>query len=430
MLGTPTVSASVESGKLIGSAGIVDDAVTLSGQQLNAILGTAGTIDLYGGTDTINLTSTSIKLNTLANGSMSGVEAISASTATSGVTITLSNQTEAFTITGGSGHDTIVGGAGSDTLAGGLGNDRITYDGSDFSIAGGADIDTLVVTGAATINLSSADQSGAGDAANVTEFENVDANGSTAAVNLTGDGNANALTGGLGNDTIDGGLGADTLIGGASNDTVTYDGSDATIAGGLGTDTLVVTGALGATINLSSATDQSGANDTAKVIEFENVDASTATVAVSLTSNSGINALTGGSGNDTIDGGAGSDTLIGGAGNDRIAFDGADVSIAGGADTDTLVVNGAATINLSSTDQSGAGDTANVSEFENVDANGSTAAVNLTGDGNANALTGGLGNDTIDGGLGADTLAGGPTVTRSPMTGRTFRLRAVRAPTL
>src|SRR4029450_8935171 len=90
MLGTPTVSASVESGKLIGSAGIVDDTVTLSGEQLNAILGTAGTIDLYDGTDTINLTSTSIKLNTLENGSMSGVEAISASTATSGVTITLS----------------------------------------------------------------------------------------------------------------------------------------------------------------------------------------------------------------------------------------------------------------------------------------------------------------------------------------------------
>ena len=66
---------------------------------------------------------------------------------------------DANVLTGGSGADTISGGGGADALTGGAGNDIMTYDGVSASIAGGADIDTLVVNGAATINLSLADQS-------------------------------------------------------------------------------------------------------------------------------------------------------------------------------------------------------------------------------------------------------------------------------
>ena len=98
--------------------------------------------------------------------------------------------------------------------------------------------------------------------------------------------------------------------------------------------------------------------------------------------------FTGTAGNDTINGGAGADTINGGAGNDTITFDGSDVSIAGGTGTDTLIVKGAATINLSLADQT-SGDTANVTGFENVDASTSSAAVRITGDANANRLTGG-----------------------------------------
>jgi Ca2+-binding RTX toxin-like protein len=406
----PTVS-SVEVGNLIGTTGT--DTVTLSGAQLNAILIGTGTINLGDGNgDTINLTSTSSDLNSLGttNASIQGVEAISASGAAAGVTITLSGQTEAFaltgsnqadTITGGSGADTIVGGAGADTLNGGAGNDIITYDGLDISIAGGTNTDTLTVNGAATINLSSVDQS-SGDAANVTGFENVNASGSSVAVSLTGDGNANVLTGGSAADTLVGGTGADTLSGGAGNDTITYDGSDVSLAGAADIDTLLVNGA--ATINLSSADQSSG--DTAVVSGFENVNASGSSVAVSLTGDGNANVLTGGSGADTIVGGAGADTLNGGAGNDTITYDGADISIAGGTNTDTLTVNGAATINLSSVDQS-SGDAANVTGFENVNASGSSVAVSLTGDGNANVLTGGSAADTLAGGAGADTLNGG-----------------------
>jgi Ca2+-binding RTX toxin-like protein len=409
-LAIPAIS-NVETGNLTGTSGT--DTVTLSGTQLDAIIIGSGTINLGTGTgDTINLTSTSTDLNSLGatNASIQGVEAISAFGAAAGVTITLSAQSEAFAVTGsnqadnltgGSGADTIVGGAGADTISGGAGNDTITYDGLDVSIAGGTNTDTLVATGAATINLSSADQS-SGDTANVTGFESVNASGSNTAVSLTGDGNANVLSGGSGADTIVGGAGADTISGGAGNDTITYDGLDVSIAGGADVDTLLVNGA--ATINLSSADQSSG--DTANTSSFENVTASGSIAGVSLTGNSNANVLASGSGADTIVGGAGADTLSGGAGNDTITYDGSDVSIAGGADVDTLLVNGAATINLSSADQS-SGDTANTTGFESVNASGSIAAVSLTGDGTANVLTGGSGADTIVGGAGADTLGGG-----------------------
>ena len=218
-LATPTIS-SVETGNLTGTTGT--DTVTLSGAQLDAIVIGTGTINLGSGTgDTINLTSTSSRPQHAGatNASIQGVEAISASGAAAGVTITLGGQTEAFTITGsdqadtitgGAGADTIDGGLGADALSGGAGNDIVTYDRLDSLISGGANTDTLVVNGAATINLSLADQS-SGDTANVTGFENVDASGSSVAVSLTGDGNNNVFTGGTAADTIDGGAGDDTI---------------------------------------------------------------------------------------------------------------------------------------------------------------------------------------------------------------------------
>jgi Ca2+-binding RTX toxin-like protein len=125
-----------------------------------------------------------------------------------------------------------------------------------------------------------------------------------------------------------------------------------------------------------------------------------------LTGLSGADSIFGQGGDDTIDGGSGKDTLDGGSGNDTITFDGSDFSIAGGTGTDTLMVTGAATINLSAADQS-TGDTASVTGFENVDASGSSVAVSLTGDSGNNKLTGSNYAETLTGGQGADTLDGG-----------------------
>ncbi|MBN9022004.1 MAG: hypothetical protein J0H08_07905, partial [Rhizobiales bacterium] len=155
------------------------------------------------------------------------------------------------------------------------------------------------------------------------------------------------------------------------------------ITGGDDTDTLVVD--VGVTIDLSAAADQS-TGDTAVVTGFENVDASGATASVDLTGSDGANVLTGGDGADTIDGGLGGDTLDGGAGNDTITYDAGDVSIDGGDDTDTLVVDVGVTIDLSAASDQSTGDTAVVTGFENVDASGATASVDLTGSDGANVL--------------------------------------------
>jgi VCBS repeat-containing protein len=119
--------SNIDTGNLIGTSGT--DSITLTGAQLNAILTGSATINLGSGAgDTINLTSTSSDLNSLgaSNSSIQGVEAISAATATAGVTITLSGQTEAFSITGSANADTITGGTGGDTIAAGVGNDILT----------------------------------------------------------------------------------------------------------------------------------------------------------------------------------------------------------------------------------------------------------------------------------------------------------------
>ena len=141
---TPTVS-NVTTGNLTGTSG--NDTITLTGAQLDAIIIGAGTINLGTGTDTINLTSTSADLNTLGatNASIQGVEAISAATAVSGVTITLSGQTEGFTITGSANNDTITGGRGADTMTGGAGVDRFVFNSasSPGTVGGSGDAGTI-----------------------------------------------------------------------------------------------------------------------------------------------------------------------------------------------------------------------------------------------------------------------------------------------
>ncbi|MEY9479190.1 Ig-like domain-containing protein [Bradyrhizobium ottawaense] len=139
-LGTPVVS-NITIGNLTGTGG--NDTITLTGAQLDAIIQGAGVgISLGAGSgDTINLTSTSTDLNTLGDGSITGVEAISASTAAAGVQILLGNQSEALTITGSASADTITGGAGADTINGGGGADLIRGGAGNDSLTGGAGAD-------------------------------------------------------------------------------------------------------------------------------------------------------------------------------------------------------------------------------------------------------------------------------------------------
>lgn len=171
---TAATVTNTETGNLTGTSS--NDSITLTGSQLNTIIIGSGTINLgSGSSDTINLTSTSSDLNTLGatDASILGVETISASTAGSGVTITLSGQTEAFTVTGsgsgdtitaGSGADTLYGGAGADSLYGGSGGDTLYGDANNDIVYGQNGLDTMTGgTGADTFVFESA-----------TAFNNID----------------------------------------------------------------------------------------------------------------------------------------------------------------------------------------------------------------------------------------------------------------
>jgi Ca2+-binding RTX toxin-like protein len=127
-------------------------------------------------------------------------------------------------LTGLAGNDTIDGGDDQDFIDAGAANDSVVHDDEDSFVDGGTETDTLIVTTAATIDLSAGDQ-GVGDAGTTINFENADARASTAAVTLIGRADfTSVLIGGSANDTITAGAGGGEFTGGGGADLVT--GSD------------------------------------------------------------------------------------------------------------------------------------------------------------------------------------------------------------
>ena len=385
------------------SAGGGNDTVTYRGTETSIDGGTGTNTLVMNAAATVNLANADQTVGdstTVAN-----FQNVDASALSSAVSIT--GTAAANTITGGAGNDTIDGGGGADIIAAGLGNDSVAYYATETSLDGGGGTNTLVLKAAGTVNLGSADQT-SGDSTTVTNFQNVDASALSTAVSLTGSSAANTIIGGSGNDTIDGAGGADIIAAGAGNDTVTYRGTETSIDGGAGTDTLILAAAGGTTainLSVSAGTDQT-TGDSVNVTNFENVDASIVGSALTVTGSSSANTITTGSGNDTIDGGGGADVIVAGSGNDTVSYYGTEVSIDGGAGTNTLVLKAAGTVNLGNVDQT-SGDSTTVSGFTNVDASALSSAASITGSSAANTITGGSGNDTIDGAGGVDVIAAG-----------------------
>jgi Ca2+-binding RTX toxin-like protein len=466
--GSAPALSNTESATLSGSAGA--DTLTLTGAQLNALFGSAGTklIDLLGGADTLNLSSTSTTLNGLTNGQIANLEAISAASAGAGVVITVSSQSEGFTITGstfadtitgGSGADTITGGAGADTLDGGNGNDVFNVANGDFvsgdSITGGADTDTIVLTTVgATADFS------LGTLASV---ETITATSGNDFVTVLATQYADVLStinlGSAGTDTFRVYVSGTMDISAATAATVTGSGSIfGQLWGSGGDDTITMTGAqldailagfvpalnmMGGTdtINLTSNSARlnvvatlGGGLGNSQIAGVEVISASAATAAVTLnmslqsegmtlTGGSGTDVITGGTGNDVIQGGAGTDTLTGGAGDDVIhpggtAGAGNTEVVDGGAGVDTIDFSDITPVGGHSVyiswfgvsyifDDGFGSDLYALSNFENVTGSSANDILDLARDTVNSIVAGGLGDDTLSGGGGNNTLDGG-----------------------
>ena len=279
---------------------------------------------------------------------------------------------QAETLTGTNEEDIINGLGGNDTLTGLGGNDTFNYafgNGADI-VNGGADIDTLSITGTAAANTLDVVFNGAAltgfEGGTITGVESVTANllggtdalsyvGTTADVTVdlvagaasgfTAIASIENVTGGTGNDTMTGGAGPNVLSGGAGgNDwfiATVNDGND-TYSGGTGTDIYDLSriALAGAIITTTSATGADIGSDTLSSIE--NIIGSQANDTITLAA--GVNIIDGQAGDDTITAGAGNDIVSGGAGNDAFNYtmgDGAD-TVNGGIGSDTLNVVGTA----------------------------------------------------------------------------------------
>lgn len=193
-------------------------------------------------------------------------------------------------------------------------------------------------------------------------------------VNMNGGDGNDTLIGGSGNDTFAGGNGDDSVSGGLGDDAFAGSSGNDYFDGGLGNDFLSMTADTNFVLTDTSLRGP-GLNTLANLERVQinggpsanTIDASLATLALTLNGNGGNDSIIGGLGNDSINGGDGLDSLNGFTGNDTVL---------GGTGDDFL--------------QGGSG-------VDFVDG----------GDGNDHVLGSGGSGDTVRGGLGNDTLDGG-----------------------
>lgn len=361
-LSAPILS-NIDTGHLVGTS--VSDTVTMTGNQLGAIVFGGGNVSFGSGNDTLNLTSTSTVLNSLSNVRLTSLENISFSLATSGIQLDLSSQTEGFVITGSAHNDTISGGTGADTINAGNGDDNIVLYAGNYiggeTIDGGIGNDTLVFgtalsinmwTGAIT-NVENILGSGGADslhihATQLVEFTNIDLAGGTDNLYIYATGDLRLLTlpgfsnvessylyGTSGNDSI--------IVTGTQLNSMVY-GSGIINFGASNSDILYIT-STSTTLNALGLVNASIAN-------LETISAEYATAGVTLNMSGQLESMTlrGSDFDDVITTPASSDAIYGGAGNDAIYignndFDAGEI-IDGGIGNDTLFLRNATSVNF------------------------------------------------------------------------------------
>jgi Ca2+-binding RTX toxin-like protein len=420
---TSAVFTGIEHIELVGTAanatGNAGNNKITGNAAANLLIGGAGadTMDGGAGNDTYHVTDAGDKTGETTPGAAGGVDLVM-----SWVDHTLGDNIEKLTLvagagsidgtgnalnntlTGNEGNNTLDGGAGSDTMAGGTGDDTYIVDtaadvvneiaagggtdtvksGITFSLAAGANVENLVLTGSAGI---------AG----------------------TGNSLANTIFGNIGDNVLDGLGGGDVLKGGKGNDTYVVDNVGDVVDEEANTDTgdtikttLQIAGTLAGIENYSfigagawTFTGDGNANNISGGTLNDTLNGAGGND--TLAGNGGDDRLGGDLGDDWLDGGAGNDTLKGGAGNDTYLLDDTTdvIDEESNADADDLV-RVAADVDLSAL-ASGRIEHATLTGTANINALGNAANNKLTGNDGANELNGGIGADTLTGGLGNDT---------------------------
>jgi len=290
------------------------------------------------------------------------------------------------TLAGFAGDDTLVGGTGADLLDGGTGsNDTASYRTAKAGLFAGLE-DTVFATGDAV-----------GDT--YAGIENLE--GSAFKDFLYGTAGVNRLAGAAGNDVLVGKGGGDKFVGGSGVDTVSYDAS-AAIRADLLNPSSNSNDAVGDTYSSIENLDGSAFNDI--LFGDNNANAVRGSSYPNLASGNdklygraGNDVLEGFDGDDLLDGGSGTDTMRGGAGDDRFYVDAANdvvVELAGGGTGDRV---------FASVDYVLSGLNLETLSTDNVTG---TAAIDLTGNAQANTVYGNAGNNILDGRTGSDTLRG------------------------
>jgi Ca2+-binding RTX toxin-like protein len=303
------------------------------------------------------------------------------------------------TLIGGLGNDTLDGGAGADILNGGAGDDTYFVDVVKPTTGSGGDVinettgnDTVKTTFSADLKSSQ-----------FVGIENLTLLG--AALNATGDEEANELTGNDGANTLDGGAGADKMDGGKGNDTYIVDHTSDTVAE---TNNSAASGGIDTV--LSSVTFGLGAN-------IENLTLN-GVGAMNGFGNELNNTITGNNSANFLDGGAGVDTLKGNDGDDIYIVE----AIKSGATAimqdmvaenfnqgvDTVYVRTGSINNPTDLGLSAAATLlvqANIETFSIQDTGNNK--FNITGNVLNNLISGNAADNIIDGGAGTDTLSGG-----------------------
>jgi Ca2+-binding RTX toxin-like protein len=321
-------------------------------------------------------------------------------------TTTIAGTASADTLTGTTGNDLLGGAGGADTMTGGLGDDTyiVTDPNANVVESYGGGVDTVIST--VTYKLPDYVEN-----LTLTGSAAINGTGNSEANIIIGNDAANIITGGVGNDILTGGGGADTFVinSGDGSDIIT----DFTPGSAAGHDVVQLNGFAFTSFNdIKAAMTQVGNDVYLALTSQDTLVFRNATISAFTSDNFQLpgSLPVGGTITSWINGSTSSHIVYGTAANDKITALNYDDTLVGWTGDDTYVVNN---VNQKITENPGGGiDSVEAWTSYTLSANVENLTLmmgGLTGTGNdlANRMVGSSGNDVLNGAGGDDWLFGG-----------------------